>query len=84
VEIHEPCETPLPHAGEGIARGRTISARTNSVVAIARDGKLPQCMPQAGAPLYPRSWPITVGRRDGGRRSPPVTGRRKTQERCRR
>ena len=39
LEIHEPGETPLPHAGEGSLAVGIDLGTTNSVVAIARDGK---------------------------------------------
>jgi len=38
LEIHEPGETPLPHAGEGTLAVGIDLGTTNSVVAIARDG----------------------------------------------
>ena len=39
LEIHEPGETPLPHAGEGSLAVGIDLGTTNSVVAIAREGK---------------------------------------------
>ena len=39
LEIHEPGETPLPHAGEGALAVGIDLGTTNSVVAIAREGK---------------------------------------------
>ena len=39
LEIHEPGETPLPHAGEGTLAVGIDLGTTNSVVAIAREGK---------------------------------------------
>ncbi|SJZ54876.1 molecular chaperone HscA [Enhydrobacter aerosaccus] len=53
LEIHEPGETPLPHAGEeALAVGIDLGT-TNSVVAIARDGKPAALHDEAGNSLVP-------------------------------
>ena len=49
LEIHEPGETPLPHAGEGSLAVGIDLGTTNSVVAIAREGK-PAALLDDGAP----------------------------------
>jgi molecular chaperone HscA len=54
LQIHEPGETPLPHAGERIARAVGIDlGTTNSVVAIARDGKPEVLRDETGEALVP-------------------------------
>ncbi|HKU98183.1 MAG TPA: Fe-S protein assembly chaperone HscA [Vineibacter sp.] len=53
LEIHEPGETPLPHAGEdALAIGIDLGT-TNSVVAVARDGKPEALRDDHGASLVP-------------------------------
>ncbi|MBS0224317.1 MAG: Fe-S protein assembly chaperone HscA [Proteobacteria bacterium] len=67
LEIHEPGETPLPHAGEGTLAVGIDLGTTNSVVAIARDGKPAALHDETGRSLvpsvvgYPRSGGIVVG-----------------------
>jgi molecular chaperone HscA len=53
LQIHEPGETPLPHEDErGLAVGIDLGT-TNSVVAIARDGKAEVLRDIAGRSLLP-------------------------------
>jgi molecular chaperone HscA len=53
LDIHEPGETPLPHAGEpSLAVGIDLGT-TNSVVAIAREGKPATLHDEAGRALVP-------------------------------
>ena len=69
LEIHEPGETPLPHAGEGTLAVGIDLGTTNSVVAIARDGKPAALHDEDGRSLvpsvvgYPRSGGVVVGDR---------------------
>ncbi len=53
LEIHEPGETPLPHAGEGTLAVGIDLGTTNSVVAIARDGKPATLHDETGKALVP-------------------------------
>jgi molecular chaperone HscA len=53
LEIHEPGETPLPHAGEGALAVGIDLGTTNSVVAIAREGKPAALHDEAGRALVP-------------------------------
>ena len=53
LEIHEPGETPLPHAGEGSLAVGIDLGTTNSVVAIARDGKPAALHDETGQALVP-------------------------------
>ena len=53
LEIHEPGETPLPHAGEGTLAVGIDLGTTNSVVAIAREGKPAALHDEAGRALVP-------------------------------
>jgi molecular chaperone HscA len=53
LEIHEPGETPLPHAGEGSLAVGIDLGTTNSVVAIARDGKPAALHDEMGRALVP-------------------------------
>jgi len=53
LEIHEPGETPLPHAGEeSLAVGIDLGT-TNSAVALARDGKPAALHDESGRALVP-------------------------------
>jgi molecular chaperone HscA len=67
LEIHEPGETPLPHAGEGSLAVGIDLGTTNSVVAIARDGKPAALHDETGRALvpsvvaYPASGGVLVG-----------------------
>jgi molecular chaperone HscA len=67
LEIHEPGETPLPHAGEGSLAVGIDLGTTNSVVAIARDGKPAALHDATGRALvpsvvaYPDSGGVLVG-----------------------
>ena len=67
LEIHEPGETPLPHAGEGSLAVGIDLGTTNSVVAIARDGKPAALHDERGRALvpsvvaYPASGGVLVG-----------------------
>lgn len=67
LEIHEPGETPLPHAGEGTLAVGIDLGTTNSVVAIARDGKPAALHDETGKALvpsivaYPASGGVLVG-----------------------
>ena len=67
LEIHEPGETPLPHAGEGSLAVGIDLGTTNSVVAIARDGKPAALHDESGHALvpsvvaYPASGGVLVG-----------------------
>ena len=53
LEIHEPGETPLPHAGEGALAVGIDLGTTNSVVAIAREGKPAALHDETGRALVP-------------------------------
>ena len=53
LEIHEPGETPLPHAGEGTLAVGIDLGTTNSVVAIARDGTPAALHDETGKALVP-------------------------------
>src|SRR5918996_3403715 len=53
LEIHEPGETPSPHAGEGALAVGIDLGTTNSVVAIARDGKPAALHDETGKALVP-------------------------------
>jgi molecular chaperone HscA len=53
LEIHEPGETPLPHAGEETLAVGIDLGTTNSVVALARDGKAEALRDDHGAALVP-------------------------------
>ncbi|MBN9539300.1 MAG: Fe-S protein assembly chaperone HscA [Alphaproteobacteria bacterium 65-37] len=53
LEIHEPGETPLPHAGEGSLAVGIDLGTTNSVVAIAREGKPAALHDESGKALVP-------------------------------
>jgi molecular chaperone HscA len=53
LEIHEPGETPLPHAGEGALAVGIDLGTTNSVVAIAREGKAAALHDETGKALVP-------------------------------
>ncbi len=53
LEIHEPGETPLPHAGEGTLAVGIDLGTTNSVVAIAREGKPAALHDESGKALVP-------------------------------
>src|SRR5471030_2864888 len=53
LEIHEPGETPLPHAGEGTLAVGIDLGTTNSVVAIARDGVPAALHDETGRALVP-------------------------------
>lgn len=53
LEIHEPGETPLPHAGEGSLAVGIDLGTTNSVVAIAREGKPAALHDETGRALVP-------------------------------
>lgn len=67
LEIHEPGETPLPHAGEASPAVGIDLGTTNSVVAIARDGKPAALHDEEGRALvpsmvgYPESGGVVVG-----------------------
>jgi molecular chaperone HscA len=67
LEIHEPGETPLPHAGEGSPAVGIDLGTTNSVVAIAREGKPAALHDEMGRALvpslvgYPGSGGVLVG-----------------------
>ena len=71
LEIHEPGETPLPHAGEGSLAVGIDLGTTNSVVAIAREGKPAALHDETGKALvpsvvaYPSAGGVLVG--DGAR-----------------
>ncbi|TXL72605.1 Fe-S protein assembly chaperone HscA [Vineibacter terrae] len=53
LEIHEPGETPLPHAGEETPAIGVDLGTTNSVVAVARDGKVEALRDDHGKALVP-------------------------------
>ncbi len=53
LEIHEPGETPLPHAGEASLAVGIDLGTTNSVVAIAREGKPAALHDETGRALVP-------------------------------
>jgi molecular chaperone HscA len=53
LEIHEPGETPLPHAGEASLAVGIDLGTTNSVVAIARDGIPAALHDETGKALVP-------------------------------
>src|SRR4029079_4512406 len=67
LEIHEPGETPLPHAGEGSLAVGIDLGTANSVVAIAREGKPAALHDETGRALvpsvvaYPASGGVLVG-----------------------
>jgi len=67
MEIHEPGETPLPHAGEGSLAVGIDLGTTNSVVAIAREGKPAALHDETGKAMvpsvvgYPSSGGVLVG-----------------------
>jgi molecular chaperone HscA len=63
LEIHEPGETPLPHAGEGTLAVGIDLGTTNSVVAIAREGKPAVLYDEAGKALVPSvvGYPVAGG-----------------------
>lgn len=63
LEIHEPGETPLPHAGEGSLAVGIDLGTTNSVVAIAREGKPAALHDETGRALVPSvvAYPATGG-----------------------
>ncbi len=67
LEIHEPGETPLPHAGEGSLAVGIDLGTTNSVVAIAREGVPAALHDETGKALvpsvvaYPRAGGVLVG-----------------------
>jgi molecular chaperone HscA len=67
LDIHEPGETPLPHAGEGSLAVGIDLGTTNSVVAIAREGKPAALHDETGRALvpsvvaYPEEGGILVG-----------------------
>jgi molecular chaperone HscA len=67
LEIHEPGETPLPHAGEGSLAVGIDLGTTNSVVAIAREGKPAALHDETGKAMvpsvvgYPSSGGVLVG-----------------------
>jgi molecular chaperone HscA len=67
LEIHEPGETPLPHAGEGSLAVGIDLGTTNSVVAIAREGKPAALHDETGRALvpsvvgYPAAGGVVVG-----------------------
>jgi molecular chaperone HscA len=53
LEIHEPGETPLPHAGEGSLAVGIDLGTTNSVVAVAREGKPAALHDEVGKAMVP-------------------------------
>ncbi len=53
LEIHEPGETPLPHAGEGTLAVGIDLGTTNSVVAISREGTPAALHDETGKALVP-------------------------------
>lgn len=67
LEIHEPGETPLPHAGEASLAVGIDLGTTNSVVAIAREGVPAALHDEAGNALvpsvvaYPEAGGVLVG-----------------------
>lgn len=63
LEIHEPGETPLPHADEGTLAVGIDLGTTNSVVAIARQGTPAALHDEAGIALVPSvvAYPSTGG-----------------------
>ncbi len=67
LEIHEPGETPMPHAGEGSLAVGIDLGTTNSVVAIAREGKPAALHDETGRSLvpsvvaYPTAGGVVVG-----------------------
>ncbi len=67
LEIHEPGETPLPHAGEGSLAVGIDLGTTNSVVAIAREGKPAALHDETGRAMvpsvvgYPEAGGVAVG-----------------------
>lgn len=63
LEIHEPGETPLPHAGEGTLAVGIDLGTTNSVVAIARDGRPAALHDETGRAMVPSvvAYPETGG-----------------------
>ena len=67
LEIHEPGETPLPHAGEGSLAVGIDLGTTNSVVAIAREGKPAALHDENGRAMVPSvvAYPASGGVRVG-------------------
>ncbi len=67
LEIHEPGETPLPHAGEATLAVGIDLGTTNSVVAVAREGKPVALHDESGRALvpsvvaYPEAGGVLVG-----------------------
>jgi molecular chaperone HscA len=67
LEIHEPGETPLPHAGEATLAVGIDLGTTNSVVAISRDGKPAALHDETGKAMvpsvvgYPAAGGVVVG-----------------------
>ncbi|TAJ39937.1 MAG: Fe-S protein assembly chaperone HscA [Reyranella sp.] len=67
LEIHEPGETPMPHAGEASLAVGIDLGTTNSVVAIAREGVPAALHDEAGNALvpsvvaYPEAGGVLVG-----------------------
>jgi molecular chaperone HscA len=63
LEIHEPGETPLPHAGEGSLAVGIDLGTTNSVVAIAREGRPAALHDETGRAMVPSvvAYPSTGG-----------------------
>src|SRR3984893_2374226 len=67
LEIHEPGETPLPHAGEGSLPAGVAFATTNPGVSIAPDGKPAALHDESGRAMvpsvvaYPASGGVLVG-----------------------
>ncbi len=67
LDIHEPGETPLPHAGEGSLAVGIDLGTTNSVVAISREGKPAALHDETGKAMvpsvvaYPSSGGVLVG-----------------------
>jgi len=67
LEIHEPGETPMPHASEGSLAVGIDLGTTNSVVAIAREGKPAALHDERGCALVPSvvAYPAAGGVRVG-------------------
>ncbi|MBL8675148.1 MAG: Hsp70 family protein, partial [Rhodospirillales bacterium] len=53
LDIHEPGQTPLPHAGDAAPAVGIDLGTTNSVVAVARDGRPEALRDEHGAALVP-------------------------------
>ena len=82
LEIHEPGETPLPHAGEGSLAVGIDLGTTNSVVAIAREGKPAALHDETGKAHGAVGRGLSVVRRRAGRRrGPPADGAGAAQRR---